>query len=125
VYSRRIRKLFGGGMRQVGYLAAACRYALDHHIDRLAEDHANARIIANAVADVPGFTLTPPEVETNLVWFEVDARHGTANQVVERLKAAGVLVTAPEARVIRAVTHLDVTREQCAKAADAIRALAR
>jgi threonine aldolase len=123
-HGRRIRKLFGGAMRQVGFLAAACHYALDHHIDRLAEDHANAQIIAKAVAEVPGFTLVPPEVETNLVWFEVDARHGTAKQVAERLKVDGILVAPLGARVIRAVTHLDVTREQCMKAAEAIRKLA-
>ena len=111
-------------MRQAGYLAAACAYALDHHIERLAEDHENARIVARAVADVPGFTLTPPEVETNLVWFEVDARHGTAKQVAERLKATGVLVAPLGERVVRAVTHLDVSRADCEKAAAAIRALA-
>lgn len=124
-HGRRVRKLFGGAMRQAGYLAAACRYALDHHIDRLAEDHENAQTIAKAVADVPGFTLVPPEVETNLVWWEVDARHGTAKQVSERLKAEGVLVSPLEQKVIRAVTHLDVSREQCVRAAEAIRKLTR
>lgn len=123
-HARRIRKLFGGAMRQVGFLAAACHYALDHHIDRLAEDHANAQTIAKAVAEVPGLTLVPPEVETNLVWFEVDARLGTAKQVSERLRVDGVLVSPLGQRVIRAVTHLDVTREQCLKAAEAIRKLA-
>jgi threonine aldolase len=123
-HARRVRKLFGGAMRQAGYLAAAGLYALDHHVERLAEDHENARTIAKAVEEVPGFTLTPPEVETNLVWFEVDARHGTAKRVAERLKAAGVLVAPLGERVVRAVTHLDVSREQCARAAAAIRALA-
>jgi threonine aldolase len=123
-YARRIRKLFGGGMRQVGYLAAACQYALDHHIQRLDEDHENAQIIAKAVSDVPGLKLTPPEVETNLVWFEVDAKLGTAKQVAERLKVDGVRVAALGQNVIRAVTHLDVSRAECEKAADAIRKLA-
>lgn len=123
-HARRIRKLFGGAMRQAGYLAAACLYATEHHVERLAEDHANAQLIAKAAEEVPGFTLTPQEVETNLVWFEVDARHGTAKQVAERLKANGVLVAPLGERVIRAVTHLDVSREQCAKAAEAIRKLA-
>jgi threonine aldolase len=123
-HGRRVRKLFGGAMRQVGYLAAACLYALDHHIDRLAEDHENAQVIAKAVEEVPGFTLTPPEVETNLVWWEVDARHGTAKQVSERLKVEGVLVAALDERVIRAATHLDVSREECEKAAEVIRNLA-
>ncbi|MCS6867074.1 MAG: low-specificity L-threonine aldolase [Gemmataceae bacterium] len=123
-YGRRIRKLFGGAMRQVGYLAAACHYALDHHIERLAEDHANAQIIAQAVATVPGLRLTPPEVETNLVWFEVHPSLGTAQQVAERLRSQGVLVAALGTNVIRAVTHLDVSREQCHQAAAIIRQLA-
>jgi threonine aldolase len=120
---RRVRKLFGGGMRQAGYLAAACLYALDHHIDRLAEDHANAWTIAEAVAEVPGLRLVPPRVETNLVWFEVDPKRGTAQDVADRLKASGVLVTALEKQVVRAVTHLDVSRGECERAAEAIRRL--
>jgi threonine aldolase len=122
-HGRRIRKLFGGAMRQAGYLAAACLYALDNHVERLAEDHENAQIIAEAVADVPGLTLTPPEVETNLVWFEVDAKHGTAKQVSERLKAHGVRVAPLGENVVRAVTHLGVTRDECIKAAGVIREL--
>ena len=58
--ARRIRKLFGGAMRQAGFLAAACLYALDHHVERTADDHANAQLIAQAVADVPGLRLVPP-----------------------------------------------------------------
>jgi threonine aldolase len=77
------------------------------------------------VSEVRGFTLVPPEVETNLVWFEVDAaRHGSAKQVAEKLKESGVLVAALGQKVIRAVTHLDVTSEQCQKAAELIRRLA-
>lgn len=121
--ARRYRKLFGGGMRQAGYLAAACLYALDHHRDRLAEDHAHAQVIARAVRDVPGLRLTPPEVETNLVWFEVDQRLGAARAVADRLKGKGVLVAALGKNVIRAVTHLDVSPEQCERAAAAIRSL--
>lgn len=121
---RRVRKLFGGAMRQIGYLAAACDYALDHHIARLADDHANAKVLATAVATVPGFTLVPPEVETNLVWFEVDLRHGVAKDVALRLKENGVLVAALGKSVIRIVTHLDVTRDQCERAAAVIRSMA-
>jgi threonine aldolase len=120
---RRIRKLFGGAMRQAGFLAAACLYALEHHIGRLAEDHANAWTIAEAVAEVPGLRLTPPRVETNLVWFEVDPKMGTGQDVADRLKANGVLVTALEKQLVRAVTHLDVSRAECERAADAIRHL--
>ncbi|MBA4187591.1 MAG: low-specificity L-threonine aldolase [Planctomycetaceae bacterium] len=124
-HARRIRKLFGGAMRQAGFLAGACLYALDHHIDRLAEDHANAQLLAAAVAAVPDLKLTPPKVETNLVWFEVSERLGTARAVANRLKSEGILVAALGERVIRIVTHLDVTREQCEKAAAVIRSLGR
>jgi threonine aldolase len=120
---RRVRKLFGGGMRQAGFLAAACLYAIDHHIDRLAEDHANARLIADAVRAVPGLRLTPPEVETNLVWFEVDPALGTARDVASQLRERGVLVSVLGPQVVRAVAHLDVTRRQCEQAAAAIREL--
>src|SRR6185312_7225593 len=122
-HGRRIRKLFGGGMRQAGYLAAACQYALDRNVERLAEDHANARIVAAAIADVPGFRLTPPEVRTNLVWFEVGPPWGSAREVANKLKERGVLVAALGKNVIRAVTHLDASREQCTKAAEIIRTL--
>ncbi|HSQ56362.1 MAG TPA: low-specificity L-threonine aldolase [Gemmata sp.] len=122
-HARRIRKLFGGSMRQGGFLAAACLYAMDRHVDRLAEDHANAKLIAAAVRDVPGLTLTPPEVDTNLVWFEVDTRLGSAKEVAERLKANGVLVAALGKNLIRAVTHLDVSRADCEKACELIRKL--
>src|SRR5262249_7597967 len=70
--ARRVRKLFGGGMRQAGVLAAAALYALDHHVNRLEEDHRNARVLAEAIADTPGLRLVPAEVETNLVWFVVE-----------------------------------------------------
>lgn len=124
-HARRIRKLFGGAMRQAGILAAACLYALDHHLPRIAEDHAHARIIAEAVRDVPGLTLVPPEVQTNLVWFEVSPSLGTAREVAERLQARGVRVAVLGPNVLRAVTHLDVSREQCLYAAEAIRDLRR
>src|SRR5712692_10504222 len=90
--ARRIRKLFGGGMRQAGIAAAAALYALDHHVERLAEDHRNARVLAEAIADTAGLRLDPPEVETNLVWFQVDPELGTAKDVVEVLKQHGILV---------------------------------
>ena len=99
-------------MRQAGFLAAACLYAMDHHIERLAEDHASAKLIADAVRDVPDLTLTPAEVETNLVWFEVGGKLGAAKDVAERLKAEGVLVAALGRNVIRIVTHLDASRER-------------
>lgn len=119
--ARWVRKLFGGAMRQAGYLAAACLYAMDHHINRLADDHANAKLIAEAVAKVPGLKLTPPKVETNLVWIEVDPTWDTATNIVGRLKEQGILVSALGRTVIRACTHLNVTREECQRVADMIR----
>jgi threonine aldolase len=123
--ARWARKLFGGAMRQAGYLAAACAYAMDHHIDRLEEDHSNAKILGEAVATVPGLKLAPPRVETNLVWFDVDPAFGTAPDVVARLKAAGVAVSALGSQTVRACTHLDVSRADCERAAAAIRGLAK
>ncbi|HEX5272957.1 MAG TPA: GntG family PLP-dependent aldolase, partial [Gemmataceae bacterium] len=85
--ARRVRKLFGGGMRQAGVAAAGALFALDNHVARLADDHRNARVIAQAVADTPGLRLDPPEVETNLIFFHVDRELGTAQSVAAALKA--------------------------------------
>jgi threonine aldolase len=123
--AHRLRKVFGGGMRQAGILAAACLHALEHHVDRLADDHRNAAVLARAVEETPGLRLESTPVETNLVWVEVDRTLGTAAQVAARLREAGVLVSALGPQVLRACTHLDVSREQAAYAADRIRALTR
>ena len=109
---------------QVGFLAAACLYAMDRHVGRLAEDHANAKLLADAIRDVPGLTLSPPEVQTNLVWAEVSPALGTAKDVATRLREKGVLAAALGTTVIRVVTHLDVSRADCERAAAAIRTLA-
>jgi threonine aldolase len=119
--ARRIRKLFGGGMRQAGVLASAALYALDHHVERLAEDHRNAQVIAQAIADTPGLRLTPPEVETNLIWFQVERERGTAKDVAAALKERGILVHAAGPQSLRACTHLDVSATQAEHAAEAIR----
>ncbi len=119
--ARRIRKLFGGGMRQAGVLAAAALHALDHHVERLVEDHRNARVIAQAVADTPGLRLDPPDVETNLIWFEVDPDLGTASDVAAALKERGVLVHLAGRQTLRACTHLDVSAAQAARAAEVVR----
>ncbi len=118
--ARRIRKLFGGGMRQAGVLAAAALYALDHHSDRLAEDHRNAQTIARAIADTPGLRLVPPNVETNLVWFLVEREVGTAAEVEAALKERGVLIHVSGPQNLRACTHLDVSAAQAERAAEAI-----
>ncbi len=119
--ARRSRKLLGGGMRQAGVLAAAVLYALDHHIERLAEDHRNARLLAEAIADTPGLRLDPPEVDTNLVFFEVDPDLGTARDVAATLQARGILVNATAPQKIRSCTHLDVSAAQTERAAEALR----
>jgi threonine aldolase len=118
---KRIRKLFGGGMRQGGIIAAACTHALDHHIERLAEDHRNAQIFAQAIRDTPGFRLDPPFVETNLVWFEVEPEMGTAKEVATTLREKGILVQEIGTHTLRICTHLDVSNEQTLYAADMIR----
>lgn len=120
--ARRSRKLLGGSMRQAGVLAAAVMYALDNNVERLAEDHDNARVIASAVADVPGLRLSPPEIDTNIVWFDVDRALGTAKDVADAVRKRGVVIYPSGPQVCRMCTHLDVSREQAARAAEAIRA---
>jgi threonine aldolase len=119
--ARRVRKLFGGGMRQAGVIAAAALYALENHVERLAEDHRNARVVAQAIADTPGLRLSPPEVETNLIWFEVDPELGPAKAVAAALKERGVLVHIMGPQTLRACTHLDVSAAQAERAAEVMR----
>jgi threonine aldolase len=123
--ARRIRKLLGGGMRQAGVIAVAALYALDHHIERLAEDHRNAQVISAAIADTPGLRLTPPKVETNLIWMSVDRQLGTAKDVAAALKEHGILVHVPGPQSLRACTHLDVSAAQAERAAETIRKVVR
>jgi threonine aldolase len=111
--ARRWRKKLGGGMRQAGILAAAALYALDHHVDRLAEDHANARALAEGLASVPGVTLAQPAVQTNIVIVDVGR---PAGPVVEALAAEGVRVVAVGPTLIRFVTHLDVAAAEIPEA---------
>jgi threonine aldolase len=119
--ARRLRKLFGGGMRQVGIIAAAALYALEHHIERLAADHAHAQVLASAFCDTEGFSLESGPVETNLVWVAVNPSMGTGAEVAAYLGSRGILVSVPAPQVIRACTHLDVTAEQTEIAAQVIR----
>ncbi len=119
--ARKLRKVFGGGMRQSGIVAAAALYALEHHVERLAEDHAGAQILAEAFQNTDGFALESGPVETNLVWVRVDPSLGSAAEVAAYLKSRGVLVAALGAQVIRACTHLDVTRQDIEYAASVIR----
>jgi len=113
----RCKQQMGGAMRQAGIIAAGGVYALRHHVDRLAEDHVNARRLAEGLASLPGIKLDPAEVETNIVFFDVMGALD-AGAVVDALLAHGVRMGALGARTVRAVTHLDVS------AADIDRALA-
>ncbi|MGV3608452.1 MAG: threonine aldolase family protein [Planctomycetaceae bacterium] len=122
--ARRHRKLFGGGMRQAGVIAAGALHAIRHHRKRLVEDHANAQIVAKSVAQSPGLSISPPSIDTNIVIFNIDEALGTAAQFAGHLKQEGVLVLAIGPRQIRLVTHLDVSQEDCRKAGEAIEKLA-
>jgi threonine aldolase len=114
----RHRRRMGGAMRQNGIFAAAALHALDHHLDRLAEDHANARVLAEALAAAAPVQLDLATVQTNIVVFHLPAALPLdAPTLSERARERGVLVNAFGARTVRAVTHLDVTRAQCARAA--------
>ena len=118
--ARRARKLFGGGMRQAGVVAAGALYALENHIERLADDHLNAKRLAEAVRAVPGLRLLGDQVETNIVIFKIDTALGTASSFASKLFDLGVQVLACGPQSIRMVTHLDVDCSQVGKACDAI-----
>jgi threonine aldolase len=120
-HARTLRKVFGGAMRQAGIIAAAALYALENHVERLAEDHANAQVLADAFANTEGFALESGPVETNLVWIAVDPAMGSAAEVAAYLRSRGILVAVLGPQVIRACTHLDVSREDVECAASVIR----
>jgi threonine aldolase len=123
--ARRCKHLFGGAMRQAGIVAAAGVYALDHHVDRLVDDHANARRLGDGLAEA-GLPVDPDQVETNFVLVDVGRLGLPADEAVARLRAEGVLLSfAARKDVLRAVTHLDVTADEIEEAVAAIpRALA-
>jgi len=118
----KLRKMYGGGMRQAGILAAAGLHALDHHRARLADDHANARALAERLAGARHVRIDPARVQTNIVMIELD--RGSPAAVVERARASGILLGLSGAHRIRAVTHLDVDRAAVMRAADVIAELA-
>jgi threonine aldolase len=107
----RFRKMFGGGMRQVGIIAAAGIYALDHHIERLKEDHQNAKRLALGLKELKGVSVDPDQVETNIIIFNIDDTGMTAAQMAEAMKRNGVLIHPISKTQIRLVTHLDVSSE--------------
>jgi threonine aldolase len=115
----RWKQRVGGSMRQSGICAAACLYALEHNVDRLAEDHENARVLARELAQVPGISVELPE--TNLVFFDVSGTGLTGAELAERLREKGVLISVMGKHRGRACTHLDVDRAGVMEAAAAVR----
>lgn len=104
--ARRFRKMFGGGMRQIGFLAAAGLFALDHQRDRLADDHLNARILAEGIDTVAGLHIDPTEVDTNIVMFTSEV---PASDVIGRLAEVGIQMVPFGPKTVRATTHHDVS----------------
>jgi len=113
---RRYRKMYGGGMRQIGFLAAAGIYALDHHVNRLADDHRRAKRLAIALQKIPGIKIDPERVQTNIIYFEIRKKGWDAKKAVEELKKREVLVLHIEGPLLRAVTHLDVNDDDIERA---------
>ena len=120
----RQRRMLGGAMRQVGIFAAAGTYAIAHHMDGLATDHANARLIAERLSRCAGIALDPATVQTNIVVFHLHAETLDAAALVAAARARGVLVNALAKRTVRALTHRDVGRDECVAAAEIVAAIA-
>ena len=114
--ARRWRKMLGGGMRQAGVLAAAGLVALDTMVDRLAEDHQNARRLAHGLANIDGLNVDPETIQTNIVFFEVATELGTAADMIAALERQDVKVSYPGKQSIRMVTHRHITPEDIEEA---------
>lgn len=119
--ARRVRKIFGGGMRQAGILAAAGIYALDHNIARLKEDHAKAKYLATELSTIKGFAIDLEGVHTNIVIVDISRTRKSPDEILSTLKERGVLLTLGNYLGIRAVAHMDVSMEQVKEAAAIIR----
>lgn len=119
--ANRWRKMVGGGMRQGGIIAAGAVYALEHNVERLAEDHENAQLLARGLAEIDALDVAAEEVETNMVFFNTDRTGMSAAELVERMAGEGVLLGATAPSRVRLVTHLDVSREQIVAAVEAFR----
>ena len=116
----RYRRMFGGAMRQVGMLAAACDFGLTHHFARLAEDHANARMIAERLGACPGVGIHLDRLHTNIVVWKLDGARVGAAELVAQARAQNVLINPLGANTLRLLTHLDVSRAECVRAADVL-----
>lgn len=118
----RYRKMFGGGMRQAGFLAAAGVYALEHHVDRLAEDHQHAKLLAERISSARGLCLNPQDVETNIIYLQLDPATARVDApgLMRGMQERGVFALAVDQYSMRLVTHLDVNRAQVEQAAQVI-----
>ncbi|HYV03829.1 MAG TPA: GntG family PLP-dependent aldolase [Blastocatellia bacterium] len=116
-----VRRMLGGGMRQVGVLAAAGLVALEKMPARLSEDHANAQVLARGIAEARGIRIDPERVQTNIVVFDIGETGQTAVSFTAKLKELGVLASEINAREVRMVTHKDISRSDCETALGAIR----
>ncbi len=115
------KQRLGGAMRQAGIIAAGGVYALRHHVERLAEDHANAKILAAGLAEIPGIALNPRDVETNIVIFDIAKTGLKPSELLEKLLAQGLRMSPVFPTRLRAVTHLDVSRSQVEEAVEIVR----
>ena len=122
--AHRWRKAVGGGMRQCGILAAAGIVALEQMVDRLAEDHANARRLAEGIADLPGLAIDPLTVQTDIVIFGVTSEHFAASQWVVALLERGIQMSAIGPAQIRAVTHYGISAQDIETTLEAMKAVA-
>jgi threonine aldolase len=116
----RYRRMLGGAGRQIGFYCAAALYALDHNMDRLAEDHANARDLARRIAQCPGVTLDLATVQSNIIVFHLTDAAPPTPGIVARARERGVLLSVFGPRILRAVTHLDVSAAQCREAGEVL-----
>src|SRR5690348_5313379 len=123
--ARSVRKALGGGMRQAGVLAAAGLIALEEMPQRLAEDHANARWLASALAQVGGIQISPDKVRTNIVIFDISRTRMDSTEFMRRLREKSVIGSAVNQSIVRLVTHFDVSRSDCEAAVEAIREICR
>ncbi|HKG22272.1 MAG TPA: GntG family PLP-dependent aldolase, partial [Blastocatellia bacterium] len=116
-----VRKMFGGSMRQVGVLAAPGLIAIEKMAARLEEDHANAQLLARGLAQIPGVTIDPEKVQTNIVIFDISKNGINTSTLSERLRQRSILANGISPREMRMVTHKDVSRDDCLSALDVIK----
>lgn len=121
--ARMLKHRYGGAMRQAGVIAAAGVYAFEHNVERLAEDHHNAKLIEAGLAEIPGVELVAGPVETNMLFFDIAGTGITAGELIDRLLERGLRLASPyrQGSVLRMVTHLDASTEDCLAAVEIVR----